>query len=324
VFDYSRLRTILSRETIVQPLSQLWLRCALRSPQQDARFRAVSADYAAVCARLLGESSGSSSRTEGYDWTSFSHAVRRALEPRVPINFLRLRVLRRTMVFGSSRGIAATTKRVAIVENVFGQAVARQLLAEDWIGSPSITEGTHLTSANRAHHAAHLAAYQRVIGTPLWEARHVLEWGGGYGNMARLVRRMNPRLTYTIIDLAELLALQYVYLAAVEGSRPNVIGADDPLDLHEGAVNLVSSVRIAAAPTSVRGDAFLSTWAITESPKEAQRLALGHAFFGARRILMASKLDGNNIMAGRLPRDITREPIGNDMGIGPEHEYWFR
>jgi hypothetical protein len=246
------------------------------------------------------------------------------LERGVPFDFLSLKVLRRTMVFGYRRGIQATARRIAAVEKVFGPADARRLLLEDWAGRPSITSRSYLTSANRAHHAAHLAAYQRAIGTPPWEARHVVEWGGGYGNMARINRRMNPALTYTVIDLPELLALQYVYLTAVEGRRPNLIGANDPLELRDGEVNLVSSARVAASPATIRGELFLSTWAITESPQEAQRLVLAERFFGSRRVLIAAKLDASNTLTAQLPPTIVREPIDLDMAIGAGHEYWLR
>lgn len=308
----------------MQPVSQLWLRRSIRSPEQERRFAAVASEYPAICSRLLGASAGSSSSPEGYDWSAFSRSVRRALDPEVPIGFLGMRVLRRTMVFGSRRGIAATIPRVAVVTTAFGAETAGQLLVEDYIGKPSLTNSRFRTSANRAHHAAHLARYTQVIGAPFWGAEHVVEWGGGYGNMARLVRRMSPGITYTIIDLPELLALQYVYLTAVEGKNPHVVAAADPFQLRPGRVNLVSSARVTASEPAIQCDAFLSTWAITESPPAAQQIVLDRNFFGASRILIAAKLDRNNVLAAQLPRDIAREPIGDEMRIGSDHEYWLR
>jgi hypothetical protein len=202
--------------------------------------------------------------------------------------------------------------------DVLGVDTAKRLLREDCIGLPNITDAKWLTSANRAHHASHLAAYLRAKGRPLWEAGCVAEWGGGYGNMARLIRRMNPRCTYIIFDLPEILALQYVYLTAVEGEEPHLLSPTEQIAI--GKVNLVASyAALAGEVVTPMCDAFISTWALSESPASAQTAVLDRRFFGASAVLMAYRRgDGNRLEAAVGGSDLAEFPV---PFYDPSHSY---
>jgi hypothetical protein len=308
-------------EAMIQPAGRMRLRDAVSM----RRFREVAPRYREICNQLLGAREKSDPVAPGYDWSSWTARVRKSFDAGVPAAFLSHPVLRHTMVYAYRRGIRNTAYRTRLVRDVFGDAVAARLLREDAVGRPKITTLRDLTSANRAHHAMHLAEYRRATGRNFWDAAHVVEWGGGYGNMTRLIRRMNPAATCTIVDLPEIGALQYVYLASIEGEDAvHVVDRARP-ELREGRVNLVSAYDLDAVRDRIRPDAFLSTWALTESPAEVQNDVVRSDFFGAARVLLGSALNPNNAIDDSVSRlGLQRVPIPEAARIGTGNEYWFR
>jgi hypothetical protein len=181
-----------------------------------------------------------------------------------------------------------------------------------------------LTSANRAHHASHLAHYKRLTGTDFWDCRSIVEWGGGYGDMARIIRRMNPSVTYTIIDLPELLALQYVYLSSIFGEGAvNVIGRNDS-GVTLGKINLIASQSVYDTRRELECDGFLSTWALTESPRRFQMAVLERGFFGASSLLLGVMNNENNYLKERVGFAKTRAQVPIGYGVSEGNEYWVK
>lgn len=229
------------------------------------------------------------------------------------------------MVFGRRRGVRAAARRIAIVEAAYGDELAKQLLREDPIGLPTIASRRTLTSANRAHHASHLAMYRLTCRRDFWDACTIVEWGGGYGDMARILLRLNPPLTYMIIDLPELLALQDIYLGAtVDESALHIVDPAAPA-FPAGKISFINASDVAAIAHALRGDAFLSTWAITESQIAAQTFVADSDYFGAAHLLLATTRDANNALAPRLERDgvAIRVDVPFFAGAVP-NDYWFR
>jgi hypothetical protein len=316
---------MLSWEHIYEYALKMAVLPRLKDAQQMQRFNAVKNRYSDICSGLLEGAAGSNTVSKGYDWTEWAGAVRRAFNDGVPVGFLAHPTLSFTMVFGRRRGVKLTRIMINDIEQVFGTKDASRLIHEDYIGLPAITDSTYMTSANRCHHASHLATYTKVCNKKFWDSESIIEWGGGYGNMARIIRKMNPSITYTIIDLPELLALQYIYLASLEGGdNVHIVQSGIEPQLMPGKINLLSS-KAAVSSNALRCDSFISTWAITESPQDSQKLVREKEFFGAKNILLASLINENNYLAGSLDGlKLSRLPVPASKGIGEGHEYWLR
>ena len=71
------------------------------------------------------------------------------------------------------------------------------------------------TSANTIHQAYHLHRFEKATGQRLEEMEQIVEVGGGYGGLCRLVHRRGFRGRYIILDLPEFAALQRYYLEAL-------------------------------------------------------------------------------------------------------------
>jgi hypothetical protein len=112
------------------------------------------------------------------------------------------------------------------------------------------------TNANTIMHAAHLWHFKATTGQDLLEHECIVEFGGGYGSMGRLVHRLGFRGRYTIFDLAPILALQRYFLG-LHGVEADYT-ADSP-------IRLTASLSEATAGMRPR-TALMSTWALSEMP----------------------------------------------------------
>jgi hypothetical protein len=264
----------------------------LTDPAQEARFAALAPRYRAVRDRLAASAgAGPEGAPSTYAWGDWEREVADRFRDGLTVDFLRDPTLAHTMFFGATGRLS---ERLARVRAAFPGGVAEDLLLEDAVGRPPLVDRETMTSANRAHHAYHLATHAMVTGRSLFGARTVVEWGGGYGSMARIVRRMNRAQTYVILDLPALSAVQWVYLSALEGEdATHLVTADDPT-IREGRVNLVSSTFALEHLPALTADAFITTWALTESPPPLQDAVIARDFFGATQLMVGYTLDGNN------------------------------
>ena len=140
--------------------------------------------------------------------------------------------------------------------------------------------------------------------------------------MARIIRKMSPTITYTIIDLPELLSLQYIYLGSLESEdQLNIINRDNP-NIVKNKINFISSEFLVNNNVQLESESFISTWALTESPEYLQKYVSNINFFNAKKICLASHLDDNNYLNNIIDfNDIKKEkvPFLNSLD-----EYWVK
>ena len=260
-----------------------------------------------------------------YPWPDWGARLAREFSEMVPPDFIQHPTIKETMVF---HGRLCNSGRLASVRREFGEAVSRQLLAEDPVGGPSICHAALATSSNRLYHAFHLSQYREATGKPFFEGGTVCEWGGGYGDMARLLWRLGRAAegrTVVLVDLPAVGALQWVYLTAVLGAGAVRIVEKPGKGIAPGCVNIMNSC-VAFASPGLEPDCFVSTWALTESPHHLQAEVVRRNFFGARNILLAFSLDGDNMIAGPLRENgdvIKAVPFLTMDGYAPS-SYGFR
>ena len=294
----------------------IFVRPRLKNGIVKARFSQLSTQYAQVFSRFNGIDALDRA-SDGYSWDSWSGKIRGAFEKGVSIGFLTNRLISFTMVF-ADRGwdAKATQIRISACREILGDEISKQLLLEDYVGLPIISDKKFMTSANRAHHSCHLAYFYKLAGKHFWYADTIVEFGGGYGSMARIIRRMNPQTTYIIVDLPELLSLQYVYLGSLEGADEIHIITSNEDVVVTGKVNLISSELLLAGKFELNCDAFISTWALTECPEYIQNFVSEKSFFSAKDVFIASRIDENNHLSELA---CNKTPVPDLKG---NHEYW--
>lgn len=174
------------------------------------------------------------------------------------------------------------------LEKTWPREQLKRLIEEDAPGYPRLGCPLLKTSHNSIHHAYHYSRFSTETGADLNKINHVVEWGGGYGNQAKIFLRMAPdNVSYTIIDTPLFSCLQYIYLRSV---MPN----PDRVHLYsEGVTSPPVSGEIRILPLGVAQkselhcDLFVSTWALSESTDAAQDHVLKNGWFGAKHLLLA-------------------------------------
>lgn len=122
------------------------------------------------------------------------------------------------------------------------------------------------------HHLYHLTRWSDETGVDIRSLRNVVEWGGGYGSLARLLLLLNPDVRYTVIDHPVMLKLHEHFLPSDRVRRV-------PVDLADGVGNGC--------------DLFISTWALSESGEGPQDyVAEQRNWFTASHLLLAFNQGG--------------------------------
>lgn len=248
------------------------------------------------------------------DWAARNAALEEALVPVPPDDFLRHPAILHQMFVGSrylGPELAYVRPRLP----------APEILAEDPVGGPptvDLDDPPVTTSPNLVHHVHHVLRYEEVTGGRLARSRTVVEWGGGYGSLARVVRRLRPGVTYVVLDTPLFAAVQWLYLSAVLGEGHVMLHARAGAPVVPHRVNVVPIGL--AGRLDVAADVFVSTWALNESTPAAQRHVARRRWFGARGLLVAMHR-GDPLEPQVLAAGARRVPVGPFM---PAQHYYVR
>lgn len=157
-------------------------------------------------------------------------------------------------------------------------------LEEDKTGAPIPYWTYPSSSGNLIHHAYHIGQLESNMGIDVSKLEYIVECGGGYGSMCRLVRNLGFKGTYVIYDLPHFSALQKYYLQSV-GIK---VFEEDPGKEPGMSVRLETDIDRLKAIIGDSGDLkslFLATWSLSEMPLELRTLiaplfsSFNHVYF---------------------------------------------
>lgn len=248
-------------------------------PVQLERFMDLREHFAARLDRALA---WDEPRFVRADWAARNTALAAELLPRPAPDFLRRPAILYQM-FVADKYLAH--EMPFVLDRLPAPAWAR----EDPVGDPprAPLAGTGvMTSSNTVHTLHHLLCFEESTGRRLRDVGTVVEWGGGYGNLAKhLVRLRGTVPTLVMFDSPVFATVQWLYLSSVLGPGAVVLQTQAGFRVRPGAVNVVPIGL--AAETDVQADLFVSTWALNESTAAAQDHVAGRAWFGAEALLLA-------------------------------------
>lgn len=130
----------------------------------------------------------------------------------------------------------------------------------------------------------------------------VIEWGGGYGDMAVIIKTIHPNIHYVIVDLPPAIRLQRLYIP----ERIDVAYAESPLrhDLPDCEL-------------------FISTYGLSESGLDAQNYVVQKQYFHARHLLLAYEPDKIDLFPS-TPNFLSGLPHRGEPALAqPGSEYLF-
>ena len=145
------------------------------------------------------------------------------------------------------------------------KTVWEHVIQEDPVGKPKRHNREKRSSGNRIHTAYHLARFEAQTRFSVNECGLIVEFGGGYGSLCRLIHKLGFTGLYVIYDLPELVALQKFYLRSLSmpfieendilapGKRSGIFCTSD--------INVLQQMDGHAADRSL----FVATWSLSET-----------------------------------------------------------
>ncbi len=222
-------------------------------------------------------------------WQQERRPVQRYIRHELDQSFRRSTALGRQMITVTPRPTHVDHYMTYLMshEDVLSERM-REGSLESRIGRPYLeyTNGTMLYSMNTIEHLYYLA--RLIRNTEPSPPRSMIELGGGFGNLARLVRLLSPNATYVDVDYPETLALVHLNLRLNFPDLPIVVHTTTA-DITPNAVNLLPIWLL--PQLDYQPDVFLSTFALSETSDAMREVCFQKAFFGSGRIYIVGSDD---------------------------------
>lgn len=256
-------------------------------------------------------------------WKNFEGNLEKVFLPHPPFSFSKDPIIMGTMFVAA--GGKWLREELAFLEKKIPRNKLRALLQEDYVGNPLLLNSTYLTSHNSVHHLYHLIRFLNETKCNLEQMDTIIEWGGGYGNMAKIFKRLKATpSTYIIIDLPLMSCLQWLYLTTILGEENVHLLWNTKETLHAKKINLVPICFMDRH--NIHADLFISTWALSESSRYSQDYVVTNEWFNSRHILLAyqdsCKRFPDADRVGKLAADIGA--VIEDIKFLPGNHYAFR
>jgi len=263
-------------------------RLALAKHHQVATFNVLREEFSDIYQRLTEYDT---SKFTMPLWESFNAELEKVFLPSPPFSFLRHPVIRINMFV--TRGGRFLREELVFLEKRISENRLRSLLQEDYVGDPLLSSSKYLTSHNNIHNLYHLVRFLDRTKCSISELNAICEWGGGYGNMARIFRRLKSEpCTYIIFDTPLFSCLQWLYLSTVLGKKSVDLLQSPEDSIHAGKVNLITICFLDYH--SISADLFISTWGLSDSSRYSQDYVLARKWFNSKHILLAYQDSSNN------------------------------
>lgn len=256
-------------------------------------------------------------------WENYNAKLEKVFLPHPPFSFLKNPTIMTTMFV--TAGGKWLREEATFLEKKISRNRLKVLLQEDYVGNPLLLNSTYLTSHNSIHHLYHLVKFLDKTQCNLDQIGTIVEWGGGYGNMAKIFQRLKSApFTYIIIDTPLFSCIQWLYLAAILGKENVHLLQNSEDTIHAEKINLVPICFVDTHKIS--GDLFISTWALSESSRYSQDYVVAHKWFDSKHILLAYQ-DSNKKLpdadrVGKLAAGIGA--VIEDIEFLPGNHYAFR
>jgi hypothetical protein len=228
---------------------------AMFSRGLEAPTREEAAEISRLRSEMRRAVEFSSDHSERH-WVEVCRRLARLFLERDPREFLRWPIIQETTCVSQSPSILSELRLLRTGE----WARWSDAISEDWVGSPPPYFAYPATSGNAIRQAYHLRMLEDRTGCDVRRLDKIFEFGGGYGGMCRVARRLGFRGRYVIFDLPLFCALQRYYL------QSNRISVTD--DEQNGTATACVSDIEALRPLikDARTSLFLATWSLSEAP----------------------------------------------------------
>lgn len=226
-------------------------------------------------------------------WSSLRPQIANIISNETPINFLQNPFIQGTMVH---QGYGA---HQMYEERYLGTCISEQTkhiltqVSDTTFGDIPRTSAQFNCSTNTLVHLFYLAKILEAssdngqVPVPI---KTVVEFGGGYGNLTRLIKQALPDVTIVIIDLPEMCALQWFFLKSTLPDHSIIFHTDNTIHLIPHAIHLIPLNLLDTF--SLKADLFVSTFALSECSQKLQEHIIQKKFFDASWCYITGQLEG--------------------------------
>ncbi len=202
----------------------------------------------------------------GRSWEDFVRKLKNRFLYLDPRNFLRWGVIQLTMtMIDTPPEVLEEMNQSPDWDHFWSPA-----LQENAFGNPVPHPNLKRSSGTLVIHAWHLFNLKKNTDIDLTALDVIVEFGGGYGSMCRLLRNLGFKGIYVIYDLPEFSLLQDFYLRGI-GLETVVYQGEKPV---RGQNILVSGMERFEDLKALLPDGkklFIATWSISETPLESRQ-----------------------------------------------------
>jgi hypothetical protein len=140
----------------------------------------------------------------------------------------------------------------------------RKIIKENEVGNPVRFFLYPRSSGNKIHQAYHLKKFTQETSVDLKKFINIIEFGGGYGNMANMLTSINKKINYIIFDTKEVGLLQYYYL-----KRLNL---DVGIGIKKRAkiilISEITDLKKKLSRMNTKNSLFIANWSLSEVPMQ--------------------------------------------------------
>lgn len=198
------------------------------------------------------------------EWLQNVNRLRELVLNNNPREFLRWDLILRTMVVTHASYIGPELKYLKSLPDWSNRWT--EAIKESSVGHPVPHWQYPDSSATLIHHAYHWARFEEKTAIRANGIKCVLEFGGGYGSMCRLLHNLGFQGKYILLDLREFSALQEFFLKSV---GVDIHELDSFMTAKSGIVcisDLQELYAILSNHIEVSDSMFIATWSISETP----------------------------------------------------------
>lgn len=186
-------------------------------------------------------------------------------------------------IYLSVAGYYARTQLPYLKKN-FSESLLKYYLYENNALQQTIIDEEFQTSESRINHLTHLCVFEISTGIKIQSLDSIVEFGGGYGGMTLLMRRMNQRATIIVIDFPEMITLQKYYIDSILGVGHTNVKLSISDRIIKGLINYIC---IGDLKNLTLEDVSLlvATWSLSEANFETQKLLANKDLFNSSHLL---------------------------------------
>lgn len=198
------------------------------------------------------------------EWSSNMNNIITNILNKNPREFLTWEVIRYTMFVVRAKFVRVELS--SILKSKFYKKLWKNAIIESNVGKPLRYWRFPKSSGNLIHHLYHLLKFKESVNINFEDLDLVLEFGGGYGSMCRVLYNCNFNKKYILFDLPVFSVIQKFYLKSL-GIK--VLEPNEFIDSENGVVCISSFEtlnQLVSHYSNTGSKLFIGTWSFSETP----------------------------------------------------------